>query len=236
MTDAASGECAAPAAAQDVGDALPRVVLFDFDGVLSRGDAFGSFLRARYTQARWRKGLALLASPWLVLLFPFAPRRALRVLVGIGLLGTGAARYREQALAFADRLVRRPGQFHRGGLTRLRQHQAAGDRVIVVTGCEETLVTAILDGLGIAGIEVLASRLQPGRLGVRPAWHNVGRRKLQSLERHGVTAWQCAYGDSIHDLAMLGRAAEPVLVNATPRLCRRVEKALGRSVARVEWY
>jgi len=26
-----------------------------------------------------------------------------------------------------------------------------------------------------------------------------------------------------------------VLVNATPKLCKRVEKALGRSVTRAEW-
>ena len=54
--------------------------------------------------------------------------------------------------------------------------------------------------------------------------------------RHGVEAWQVAYGDSIHDLQMLEKAAEPVLVNASPKLCKRVEKALARNVARVEWY
>lgn len=35
---------------------------------------------------------------------------------------------------------------------------------------------------------------------------------------------------------MLALAVEAVLVNATPRSCMRVEKALGRSVTRVEWY
>jgi len=34
---------------------------------------------------------------------------------------------------------------------------------------------------------------------------------------------------------MLALAAEVVLVNATPKLCKRVEKALGRSVTRAEW-
>jgi phosphatidylglycerophosphatase C len=44
-----------------------------------------------------------------------------------------------------------------------------------------------------------------------------------------------AYSDSSQDLPMLARAGEAVLVNATPKLCKRVEKALGRSVTRVEW-
>jgi phosphatidylglycerophosphatase C len=35
---------------------------------------------------------------------------------------------------------------------------------------------------------------------------------------------------------MLKAAAEPVLVNGTPKLCKRIEQALGRSVERVAWY
>jgi phosphatidylglycerophosphatase C len=117
----------------------------------------------------------------------------------------------------------------------LRRHQAAGDRVIVVTGCEHTLVSGILRELGLTGLEVLASQLRTGRLGMRPAWHNVGRRKVQSLARHGVTAWQVAYGDSMYDVAMLKPADEAVLVNGTPKLCKKVEKALGRTIRRVDW-
>jgi phosphatidylglycerophosphatase C len=64
----------------------------------------------------------------------------------------------------------------------------------------------------------------------------VGQRKVQSLAEHGVGAWQVAYGDSMHDVAMLKLAAEAVLVNGTPALCKKVEKALGRAVARVEWF
>jgi phosphatidylglycerophosphatase C len=58
---------------------------------------------------------------------------------------------------------------------------------------------------------------------------------VELLARHGIEAWQVAYSDSSQDLPMLALAGEAVLVNATPKLCKRVEKALGRSVTRVEW-
>jgi phosphatidylglycerophosphatase C len=51
-----------------------------------------------------------------------------------------------------------------------------------------------------------------------------------------VKSWRVAYGDSMFDVAMLKQAHEPVLVNGTPKLCKRVEKALGRTVTRVAWY
>jgi phosphatidylglycerophosphatase C len=212
-----------------------RVVLFDFDGVLIRGDTFAMFMRDRYARVRWRKGLVLVLSPWFLLTLPFSRRRVLRSLVHLGLLGLDEARYRDLARAFAVALVRQPGRFCREGLGALRRHQAAGDRIVIVTGCEESLVRGVLAELGITDVEVLASRLRPGRLGMRSEWHNVGRRKVELLARHGIEAWQVAYSDSSQDLPMLALAAEAVLVNATPKLCKRVEKALGRSVTRAEW-
>ena len=231
-TTSAPGNDAAAAPCEDT----PRVVLFDFDGVLIRGDSFALFVRSRYAGSTWRKGVALLASPLLLLTWPLSRRLSLYILVRIALFGLREPRYRVVADAFAASLARRPKQFCRDGLNRLRRHQADGDRVIVVTGCEETLATGILRELGLAGVEVVASQLRPGWLGMRRRRHNVGRRKVQSLAEHGVAAWQVAYGDSMHDVAMLKQAGEAVLVNGTPKLCKRVEKALGRTLTRVEWF
>lgn len=216
--------------------ASPRVVLFDFDGVLIRGDTFRQFVRERYRRSPWRCALALLCAPLLLAQRPFSRRWPMYMLVRIALLGLGEQRYRAAADAFAATLARRPKQFCRDGLQALRRHQLAGDRVLVVTGCEHTLASGILQQLGLTGLEVLASQLRPGWLGMRLLRHNVGRRKVQSLTEYGVGAWQVAYGDSMHDAAMLKLAAEAVLVNGTPALCKKVEKALGRAVTRVEWF
>jgi len=221
---------------EGVAETARRIVLFDFDGVLIRGDTFAMFMRDRYARARWRKGLVLLLSPWLLLVLPFSRRRVLRSLVHLGLFGMSEARYRDLTQAFSVALVRQPGRFCREGLNALRRHQVAGDRIVVVTGCEESLVRGVLAELGVPDVEVLASRLRASRFGMRSDWHNIGRRKVELLAQHGIEAWQVAYSDSIQDLPMLALAAEAVLVNATPRLCKRVEKALGRSVTRVEWF
>ena len=213
----------------------PRVVLFDFDGVLIHGDAFYLFMRQRYAGSLWRKGLALLVTPLLLLLLPFSRRWPTYVLVRIALFGLREPSYRVVANAFAVALARRSRHFCRDGLFRLRHHQAQGDRVIVVTGCEDVLVSSILHELGLSGLEVLASQLRPGWFGMKPRRHNVGRRKVQSLTEHGVTACQVAYGDTMQDVAMLKLAAEAVLVNGTPGLCKKVEKALGRTVNRAQW-
>jgi phosphatidylglycerophosphatase C len=223
-----------PAVAPDTG--APRTVLFDFDGVLIHGDAFSLFMRHQFQRSLLRKFAALLALPWMALILPFSRTLAVRSLVHVGLIGLNERRYQAVAHAFAASLVRRPRQFSRDGLQALRRHQAAGDRVIVVTGCEHVLVSHILEQLGLGDVDVLASQLRPGVLGMRVKLHNVGRRKPTQLATLGVREWQVAYSDSLVDVPMLKPAAEAVLVNGTPKLCKKMEKALGRTVTRVDWF
>ncbi|MEP6897011.1 MAG: haloacid dehalogenase-like hydrolase [Rhodanobacter sp.] len=214
---------------------MPPVVLFDFDGVLIHGDAFYLFMRDRYMRSPWRMLLALLCVPVCLLQLPFSRHLPLRTLTHVGLLGLGQTRYQAVAEAFAAGLARRSRVFCRDGLQALRRHQAAGDRVLVVTGCEHALVIGILRELGLTDLEVLASQLRPGWFGMRLLRHNIGRRKVELLAKHGVSAWQTAYSDSIVDLPMLRPAIQVVLVNGTPTLCKKVEKSLGRAVTRAEW-
>ncbi len=214
-----------------------RVVLFDFDGVVLRGDAFAAFVRARLQRSLWRRALGLSLSLPLLPSLLLTRSWVVRVLVFAALAGLSEDAYLRHARDFGMQLVRQPRRFHRDALTRLRRHLAEGDTVMVVTGCEQHLVRSIFDELGLDGLPILASRLKAGPLGMRVAWHNVGRRKVESLKGAGIEPpWAMAYGDSHWDLPMLREAEEAVLVNATPKWCKRVERTLGRSVTRVHWY
>ena len=228
-------ESSEPSAAADEETVAQRVVLFDFDGVLLHGDAFELFVRSRYRRSWLRKLLALPCLPWLLLMLPFSRHLAARTLVHVAWFGTGEKSYRAQAQAFAVELVRHSRRFNRDALRQLRRHQQAGDRVIVVTGCEQALVGGILEQLGLGNVELLASRLRATAVGMRTGFHNVGANKLKALAEHGVRAWRVAYTDSLMDVPMLKPAAEPVLVNGSPRLCKKMDAALGRVVGRVEW-
>jgi phosphatidylglycerophosphatase C len=217
-------------------DGVSRIVLFDFDGVLFQGDSFGMFMRHRYRQSLGSKLLAVLTMPWWLPCGLFSRWWAARALVHVALFGVGQKRYQQLVEAFADQVVRRPRQFYRDGLHVLRNHVAAGDQVIVVTGCEQQLAARLLWQLGLPEVGVIGSQIKPGWLGMRIKLHNVGHRKVQSLVAQGIGNWQIAYGDSLFDVPMLKQAREAVLVNGTPKLCKRVEKLLGRTVTRVAWY
>ena len=221
----------------DVAVAAPRTVLFDFDGVLVRGDSFSHFLWRRFRLQPWR---ALLLLPTL----PLAPlalhRRGrwwlVRWLVRVALLGLDQARYRALAESHARVQALRGGAFLRDAVSRLRRHLLRGDRVVIVTGCEEHLARALLDAVGLDGLELVASQLHPGMLGMKSGVHNVGAEKVRQLACHGIAPpWTCAYSDASADLPMLAAAEAAVLVNPDAALRARMQARLGERYAEVEW-
>ncbi|HET9033123.1 MAG TPA: haloacid dehalogenase-like hydrolase [Dokdonella sp.] len=216
-----------------------RVVLFDFDGVLMRGDAFTRFVRSRFRRSWWRSLLVLILLPLLLPLFAIRPLRIsiIGIFVRISLLGVDQAQFNALVREFATELVGRPRIFIRQGISAMRRHLVDGDRVIVVTGCEDTLVRAIFDAIGLPDIEIVASHLRKGRLGMCKKIHNFGPAKPGQIALYGINEpWDLAYSDSAHDIPMLKRAREAVLVNADARTSLRVRRALGHEVRGVYWF
>ena len=215
------------------------VVLFDFDGVLFRGDAFTALLTHHARRDWWRIVLAL---PLLLLAGPFivlrrTRRRALRFCVHLFLLGLSEARYRQMAGEFGRGLAADAGRFIEGGLAAIRRHAEDGARVVVVTGCEDTLARAILDELGLRQVELIASQLVGGRFGMRVGVHTFGPEKVRQLALRGIhPPWDVAYSDSSTDSAMLVAARSAVLVNPKRGTRRRLVAGLGREPDRdVHW-
>lgn len=218
--------------------AARRVVVFDFDGVLVRGDSYEQFLRERFARARWRLLPALPLLPLLPLLLRSARGKGwvARVFTRLATLGVGETRFRTHAEAFGRALARRPRAFLREGVATLRRHVAAGDRVLIVSASEETLLGAILEELGLGDIERIGTPVRAGWLGIRAAPHNYGATKLRSLAERGIApTWAVAYSDSLSDLPLLRGAARAVLVNPEPRALARFGRALGERVQVVYW-
>lgn len=219
-------------------EAPVRIVLFDFDGVIVYGDAFTQFMRDRYARAWWRGVVLLPLLPVIAMLA--ITRRGRRALVsGVvawALFGVGAARYRGLAEAFGRGFARDARNISRAACTALNAHGHDGDRVLVVTACEETLARAILDELGFAAVELVASRLVEGRFGMRVVVRNHGIEKARQLALRGIRPpWDLAYSDSLDDLPILAAARSAVLVNPGRNTLARVSARLGRRLRVVEW-
>lgn len=217
-----------------------RVVLFDFDGVIVRHQTLELYFRERLTgMGRWRLLLGLPVLPFIPLLIPtVAGSRLLgRMFLRVVTFGRREATYRRQAAAFARAYARRPGVFLRDAVATLRRHVDAGDRVVIVSGNDLTLVEAILDEVNLVGYELIASSTRGGPLGVHFTVHNVEVMKVRTLDKAGIPRpWAIAYSDSLSDLAMLRAADRAVLVNPSPREEKKARRALADKLEVVHWF
>jgi phosphatidylglycerophosphatase C len=215
-----------------------RTVLMDFDGVIVREDSLGQFLRHHLLRTPWRAPGFFAASSALVPMIgvPATRSRGLRLLLRAGFAGLSLEQYRERAVAFGTALAGRPGALLQPGLDAARSHLQDGDRVVVVTGSEETLARAVLDAAGLQDVELIASRVTATPFGLALAVHAYGPVKVRELLARGIEApWDVAYSDSSADLPMLRGAERAVLVNLGARSGARVRAELGDRAVDVSW-
>jgi phosphatidylglycerophosphatase C len=207
---------------------MSRTVVFDLDKVLLAGDASTLFL-AGALRREPRRALALLpAAPLLLLAATVPGLRPLGARLTTRLAGAGEVD--AIAAAYRTALCARPEAAVAEALACVREHRAAGETVVVGTGCEETMARGFLAALGLGDLDVVGSRA-----GV-PVRRAMGEAKVAMLtERGHPPPWVAVYSDSAADLPLFAGTARPVLVNAGSREAREVTRVLGRPPETRTW-
>jgi phosphatidylglycerophosphatase C len=214
---------------------MARTVVFDLDKVLLAGDASVLFLRGRLPQSPVRALPLLLAAPVLLpgALVPQLRPLAARAMTRIAVAGRAVPDAHAAADAYRSALAHRPEAVVGDALACVRAHRADGDRVVVATGCEEVLARGFLLAVGLDELDVVGSTgsFRPPRVE-----RAMGEWKVRMLtERGHPPPWAAVYSDSSSDLPVFAGTPRPVLVNASPKEARRVQRVLGRAPERVSW-
>lgn len=109
-------------------------------------------------------------------------------------------------------------------IARLRRHQEAGHRTVVVSGSWPATLHPITDDLGIDLVLCTEPELDArGHMtgGIRHAMFGPAKAEAvrQALEKFGADPADCyAYGDDPGDLTMLSMVGRPTVVGANPRM------------------
>lgn len=203
-----------------------NLALFDLDGTLLPFDSDHAF--GEYTiKLGWADAATQRARNDAFLADHHAGRLDLAAYVDFA---TAAWRTRplDETLAARERFVaERVLPLHPSALALVRAHQAAGDRVAIVTATNEFVTEPIARAFGVPLIGLQLARDAQGR--VTGAIHGVPSHREGKVTR--VAEWLAqdglgwsdfpritAYGDSLNDVPMLERATEPVATNPSPAL------------------
>lgn len=214
---------------------MTSTVVFDLDKVLLGGDASTLFLHGRLRRSPARVLPLLLAAPLLVVgaalpqLRPLAARAMTRTAIG----RQDGDDVEVVAEAYREALTRKPEAAVAEAMACVEEHQAAGDLVVVATGCEETLARGFLTAIGLGHLDVIGSTgvLWPPRV-----HRAMGESKVARLIDRGYPPpWTVVYSDSPSDLPLFAGTPRPVLVNADDKAVRDVARVLGRQPETRTW-
>jgi phosphatidylglycerophosphatase C len=200
------------------------LAVFDLDGTLVRGDCFLPFM-VSYARAR-RKYRALLTLPLHVGMYAARLTRdhvaKERVMVAV-LRGESRALVAEHATKFCESWVR--PRLRETVVARLREHQAAGHRVVLLSASPDVYVEPIARMLGIE--EVVCTRVRSadevwdGRL---DGGNCKGEGKVAALRTYlSMDYWPSksyGYGDSKSDLPILAWVTTGYLVSRRGEFAR----------------
>ncbi|HEX7339005.1 MAG TPA: HAD family hydrolase [Rhodanobacteraceae bacterium] len=216
-----------------------EVVVFDFDLTLTRWDMTDVFCRWLLKRSPWRMAMMWLSAPFLAALLLFRRTRALpgRYAIWVATWGRDAASLPAWVDRYLDSL---PGGGQAAllpqGLARVHEHLAAGQRVIIATGCIRPLVAALLHKAGLGKLPLVASTLRPRLGGLVHAEHCYWHNKPVMLAARGFTPpWAAVYTDHHADLPLLHQAQVGYLVSPTPETLARVQKALSSPPMVLDW-
>jgi phosphatidylglycerophosphatase C len=137
------------------------------------------------------------------------------------------------AAAYRSALQVQPEAAIADAIACVRQHRQDGRRVVVATGCEETLARGFLAAIGLGDLDVVGSTgsYRPPR--IRRA---MGEGKVTMLiERGYPPPWTAVYSDAASDIPLFAGTDRPVLVNGDDRAAARVTRTLGRRPETVTW-
>ncbi|MDR3099327.1 MAG: HAD-IB family hydrolase [Paraburkholderia sp.] len=181
------------------------VAAFDFDGTITTSDSFRAFMLDAAGSGRFALA-ALRCLPWLA---GIAPGWADRGRTKARFLYAALGPVRREALeAAAQRFVdtRLPGLLRPEMLARVREHQALGHEVVLVSASPSVYLRKWAAGVGIG--TVLASELEwrdgayTGRLAGRNCWGPEKVARLRAWWGEHAPATLYAYGDSRGDREM----------------------------------
>jgi HAD superfamily phosphoserine phosphatase-like hydrolase len=212
-----------------------RLAVFDLDGTLTRRDTFVPYLQGWLARhPRRRRTLRLLAAVWRFYARGRDRGRLKSDLIRACMTGATRSEVREWTVLFVAGLDDRT--LNAGALNALARHQAANDRLVLLSASVDLYVPAIGERFGFAesictgvvwsGESLDGGLATPNRRGADKL------RCIEALRRRFPGAEIAAYGNTAADLEHLAAVEHPLLVNARPKARQQAEKM---GIATADW-
>jgi len=200
-------------------DNQPTAV-FDFDGTIVSKDTGYHFYKWLIGQSVVRTTLLMVSLPVLVpLLFNSRTRRyGVNIACLIATILQSKALFRQRS-AFINHYFNAAGAVvYADALDAIVKHQNRGEKILIISGCPDWLLSGVLKKIGIKKATLIGSKLRMDWGILLLKSHCYSNNKLRMAHERGqqTSSWIVGYSDSPVDIPMLNQCKRAVIINASP--------------------
>lgn len=183
-----------------------NLVLFDFDGTLTRKDTFIEFIRFYKGDFRFLAGLLVLSPVMAAYTLKLIPNwRAKEILFGFYFKGTPQMQYEEKGKEFAMKVL--PSLIRASTENCLAQYKKEGHQMVIVTASAEEWIRPWAELKGVTQILATKWEVSSGRLTGKISGRNCyGPEKRERIQKElDLSKYKSiiVYGDTSGDKEML---------------------------------
>ncbi|HEY5223675.1 MAG TPA: HAD-IB family hydrolase [Microbacteriaceae bacterium] len=139
--------------------------------------------------------------------------------------GQPIERVREAGRSWYEATSNRPGFYRINVLERLREHQRAGDHIVLVSGSFDATLRPLAEDVGVDGVCCTQLETDGGLYTGQISAAMIGDEKKQAVAAYldalglaAATSW--GYADHSSDLPLLEHVTNPVVVGSDPELLK----------------
>ncbi len=187
-----------------------HLVLFDFDGTLTRKDTFIEFIKFCKGKTNFVTGIIVLSPLLVVYKLKLIPNwRAKEILFGYFFKGMPRHEFQNKGREFALKVI--PSLIRTSALARIKEYKASGQRMIIVTASAEEWIKPWSDQFGM---EIISTRWEfqndhiSGRISGRNCYGPEKKNRIEKeidLSKYNTIS---VYGDTSGDREMLALGTE----------------------------
>ncbi len=188
-----------------------HLVLFDFDGTLTRKDTFIEFIKFTKGSASFLTGVLILSPVMVAYKLKFIPNwRAKEILFGFFFKGISQQEFQAKGIEFASQVL--PSLIRASTDNCIAQYKAAGHRMIIVTASAEEWIRPWAESKGID--EIISTKWEvnsgilTGKISGKNCYGDEKRNRIEKELELSKYDSIIVYGDTSGDKEMLELGTE----------------------------
>ena len=204
--------------------------VFDFDGTIISKDSYYEFTKQLIRNSVLRSFFTIFSLPIIIPLvcIPSTKKWGFNIPCFIATVGQKHSLFKLRHQFIEYFLEKADVTVYQDALKDLQWHREKGEQIVIISGCPNWLLHALVKAIGIENVKIIGSKQKLFLSGLLIQHHCFGANKINMARKANqqTSLWTTGYSDSSTDIPMLNLCKKAVLINSSRSSINQFETKL----------